>query len=291
MLTASGAVNTYANILLKEIEKLLGCDALTISGPMAYPLAGLVRDAVEALRDGTEGAERNKKLAVILTTYGGLAEATERMVAAIRHHYEEVVFVIPDLAMSAGTIFVMSGDDIMMDYYSVLGPIDPQVVREGRFVPALAYLTQYERLIQKSKDGELSLVEMALVDKLDLAELEAFTQAREHSTTLLVDWLARYKFKNWTKSETQGKDIDQQTRQERAKEIAIKLSKHDHWHSHGRGITMETLRRELNLRITDFGADEKLANAIHTYHGLVASHMDRERQSYFVHTRCSLQGG
>ena len=47
-------------------------------------------------------------------------EVTERMVNIIRHFYEEVVFIVPDVALSAGTIFVMSGDEIMMDYYSCL---------------------------------------------------------------------------------------------------------------------------------------------------------------------------
>jgi len=52
-----------------------------------------------------------------------------------------VDFLIPSHAMSAGTILAMSGDAIHMDYYSVLGPIDPQVEnQEGRLIPALGYL-------------------------------------------------------------------------------------------------------------------------------------------------------
>ena len=34
----------------------------------------------------------------------------------------------------------MSGDAIFMDYFSVLGPIDPQLPKGDTMVPALGYL-------------------------------------------------------------------------------------------------------------------------------------------------------
>ena len=41
-------------------------------------------------------------------TQGGTIEVVERMVNTIRHHYEDVSFIVLDKAMSAGTVFVMS---------------------------------------------------------------------------------------------------------------------------------------------------------------------------------------
>jgi ClpP class serine protease len=52
--------------------------------------------------------------------------------------------------MSAGTVLVMCGDNIYMDYFSVLGPIDPQVKRRSKgnvYVPALGYLEKYNELV------------------------------------------------------------------------------------------------------------------------------------------------
>jgi hypothetical protein len=40
-------------------------------------------------------------------------------------------------------------------------------------------------------------------------------------------------------------------REERADQIARKLNQHDRWQTHGRGISMRTLRDELNLKIDD----------------------------------------
>jgi len=47
---------------------------------------------------------------------------------------------------------------VMMDYASVLGPIDPQVVRDNQVVPAVGYLEQYDRFIAKSRVASLLLV-------------------------------------------------------------------------------------------------------------------------------------
>jgi ClpP class serine protease len=62
-----------------------------------------------------------------------------------------VVFLVPDVALSAGTILAMSGDAIMMDYFACLGPIDPQVEREGKLVPVLSCLEPYDRWVVKSQ--------------------------------------------------------------------------------------------------------------------------------------------
>ena len=116
---------------------------------------------------------------MIVETEGGYIEVADRIVDAIRHYYGEVEFFIPNYAMSAGTVLVMSGDAIHMDYYSVLGPIDPQVRRpgSGRMVPALGYLVQYKRLLEKSSKQPLSTAELTiLVECFDQAELYHYEQ-------------------------------------------------------------------------------------------------------------------
>lgn len=46
------------------------------------------------------------------------------------------------MAMSAGTIFCLSGDDLIMDERAFFGPIDPQVPsKNGRYVPAQSITT------------------------------------------------------------------------------------------------------------------------------------------------------
>jgi ClpP class serine protease len=124
---------------LIDIQASLERDGIAIYGPIVSGLDVSVRDALEAI----EVRNSARRIAVILDTPGGTVEVVERMVDTIRSFYDDVAFLIPDRAMSAGTIFAMSGDSIHMDYFSRLGPIDPQLFKEDRFVPALSYLIQY----------------------------------------------------------------------------------------------------------------------------------------------------
>ena len=65
-------------------------------------------------------------------------KSCEQNITIFKHFYSEVNFIVPNFAYSAGTIFCMSGDNIYMNYYNALGPVDPQVQnRDGKLVAAL----------------------------------------------------------------------------------------------------------------------------------------------------------
>jgi membrane-bound ClpP family serine protease len=125
--------------LLKIAEQFCSdgpCDIMSFTGPLFNGVDNLVRSAIERLKDESTCS----RLIVVLTTPGGYIEPVRRIVDTMRTHYPTVVdFVIPDYAYSAGTILAMSGNSIHMDYYSRLGPIDPQEEVKGsrKLVPAL----------------------------------------------------------------------------------------------------------------------------------------------------------
>ena len=267
------------NAHLDKLEDILNADVLTIFSPIMTGLEKIVKDAVELFQN------RRTRVAIILDTLGGTAEVVERMVGVIRHHYDEVDFLIPDRAMSAGTIFTMAGDRIFMSYFSGLGPIDPQVEKDGKFVPALGYLTQYERLCKKSENQELNPAELRFLEKLDLVELYEFEQARELSHELLTNWLSTYKFKDWHTHSSTGEPVTDEEKVQRAKDVAAVLSNHERWHSHARTISRDTLRSELRLEIENFEDIPEFLAAIDEYVGLINDYVRRERLLMFVHTR------
>ena len=275
--TTQDSAREWANVRLAAIEQMLNADGLTIISPMQLGVEHRVKIAVEARE------ERRPSLVVILDTPGGIVEVVERIVRVLRYHYEEVRFIIPDRAMSAGTVLAMSGDDILMDYHSCLGPIDPQLELDDRLVPALSYLSQYESLIEKSRNETLSTAELVLLQKLDLAELHQFELARDLSIALLKRWLTRYKFKDWVVTETRGEPVTEAMKEERAAWIALQLNDHERWLTHGRGIDMQTLRDELKLKITDFGDDPDLKTAVWDYFWFLRDHMARNGLVSFVH--------
>ncbi len=264
---------------LCKIEDRRNEDLLAIISPIYSGLDERIRIGIESLEP------RRGCLLVILNTQGGLIEVVERCVKTIRHHYSEVKFLVPDVAMSAGTIFVMSGDAILMDYYSCLGPIDPQVLNaDRRWVPATSYISQFDKLCEKSQTQSLSQAEIILLSKLDLAELQTYRQQAELSTDLIKEWLANYKFKDWKTTECQGLVVTPEMRKGRAEEIANKLNNHELWKSHSRGIGMDTLTEDLNLRITDYSADPTFHQEVRQYFSCLMDFMASQGMDTIVHT-------
>jgi hypothetical protein len=259
------------------LEDKFSSDVLSLIGPIHFGIEKVVREVVE----GRE--HKRHKLLVLVETDGGYIEVTQRIADTIRHHYRQVEFVI---AMSAGTVLVMSGDAIWMDYYSVLGPIDPQVSRPGgSMVPALGYLLHYDRLIKRAEQKLITSAEVIyLVANFNPAELYLYEQASDLSIALLKEWLVKYKFKNWTRTETHGKKVTNSMRARRAEKVARVLQDTRRWNSHGRGISMEVLRREVNLKIDDFSENLELLQAIRKYYRLLIDYMTNLGDTSVIHS-------
>lgn len=279
---SNNIIEDQLRIRAEALEAAAKADVLTYLGPMYPPADDEIKDAIESIDN------RRSKLIVLLETGGGYVTVAERSARIFHHHYGRVEFVVPTYAMSAGTVLVMSGDSIWMDYASTLGPIDPQVrKRDQQYVPALGYLEQYARLIDKSAKGTLTTAELAyLIQNFDPAELYQYEQERDLSIALLEEWLVKYKFKKWAVTETSKTPVTKKMRVDRANEIARKLNDTKLWHSHGRGIPMEVLRRDLKLQIDDFGTNPSLAQPVHDYFRLLQDY--QMRRAHFltvIHTR------
>lgn len=283
---AHATIKELLNKKLLELEAQLNSDIFCYYGTI---VDGIENDILGFIEDLTNDAGKRGKLAVILTTPGGSAFAVERYVNIFRHHYNIVDFVVPDYAYSSGTIFCMSGDNIYMDYFSVLGPIDPQVQnKEGKWVAALGYLDKVNEAIIKSRNGELTEAEFLWTKDLDLAELRSYEQAKELTNDLLKKWLVQYKFKNWdthqTTSNLIGQPVTADQKAARAEEIANKLNDNTIWKSHGRPINIEAIKK-IGLKIEDYSEDNTLRDLIRGYYQLLNDYVGSNKLPIFVHTR------
>ena len=190
-------------------EELSG-DCLLVSSQLYPPLDDEFRVVLEEMT--RPESQKKSHLVVVVQTRGGIMETVERLVSVMRHHYKKVSFIIPNYAYSAGTVLVMSGDEIYMDYYSVLGPIDPQYRNhDGKVLPGIGYLSKFNTLINQingaDPDGPNDAkAELAfLVKNFDPAELFRIEQAVKHGETLITEWLSKYKFRDWKKTDDSKK--------------------------------------------------------------------------------------
>tara|TARA_R110002049_G_scaffold101964_3_gene247255 strand:+ start:17813 stop:18688 length:876 start_codon:yes stop_codon:yes gene_type:complete len=281
------SVKTILKEKLDELSVLLDADIFTYWGQI---IDGNEKEILRIIESLAKDPHKKDKLFVVLTTGGGSAIAVERYVNMLRHHYEVVNFIVPDYAFSAGTIFCMSGDDIYMDYFSVLGPIDPQVKnKEGNWVAALGYLDKVNELIAKAKANDLTQAEFIILKDFDLAELKGYEQAKELTISLLKKWLVKYKFKNWaihaTNPALKGKVVTDAEKETRAGEIADMLSDNNLWKSHGRPINIEILEKDLRLKIIDYSGNDDFRDLVREYYDLLSDYVVSSNLPIFVQTK------
>jgi len=197
-----------------------------------------------------------KEIDIVLVTPGGFANQVAKFVNTLRPRFDKVSFILLSQSMSAGTIFALSGDEIIMRSESQIGPIDPQVRNSnGEFIPAQAL----RRLIDEIKDrGEECMRKKLPVPWTDLQilknvevmkELGNAISGSDYAIKLAEEYLNSYKFKTWMKRSSDGTDVTPEFKRQRSKEIASLLCDHSVWKSHGHAISREEAWNVCKLKI------------------------------------------
>jgi hypothetical protein len=210
---------------------------------------------------------RNKKdfnkIDFYIETPGGSGEAAEEIVKLLRSKFDNVSFIVSGEAKSAGTIIVLSGDEILMTETGSLGPIDAQV-RIGRSViSAYDYMEWVDGKRKEANErGMLNPFDATMIAQITPGELGNVFHALEYAKDLVVDWLAKYKFKNWNLTETRKIPVTDDDKKERAQEIAKEFTNHSKWRMHGRSIKIKDLE-EIGLKIIKIDEEQELADIIY----------------------------
>jgi ClpP class serine protease len=71
---------------------------------------------------------KDRPIDLIVHTPGGLVLAAMQIARAVEAHPAKVAVIVPVYAMSGGTLIALAADEIVLGEFSVLGPIDPQIV-------------------------------------------------------------------------------------------------------------------------------------------------------------------
>ena len=191
---------------------------------------------------------------ILIVTPGGFAHQVARFVDIARRRFPEVDFMVPHLAMSAGTIWLLSGNNVWMDERAFIGPIDPQVMgKNGQFLPFQAIQLLVDE-IQKRGQNQLkngqqpNWTDIHILTCMDPKELGSSISASNYSIQLASSYLEKYKFRDWT-NHSDGTAVTPDEKRDRALEIAKLLCAHEHWKAHSHGISREVAWQELKLKI------------------------------------------
>lgn len=221
----------------------------------------LVQDDFYAIQDILRESNR-KTIDFYIETPGGSGEAAEEIARFLRKKFAEVNFVIAGEAKSAGTILVLSGDNIFMTETGSLGPIDAQVKIGRSVVSAHDYKAWVdEKKAEAVQNKSLNPFDAVMVAQISPGEIYGVINSLEFAKDLVKEWLEKYKFKNWTVTQTQKLAVTPEMRKQRANEVAEKLCDHTTWRTHGRSLKIEDLQDVLVIERLD--DDKKIADIVY----------------------------
>lgn len=250
--------------LIKQYNKIRGTFLVVYSSALTknLPQTSIGMDDFHTLHDMLRNTEIDK-LDVYLETPGGSGEAAEEIVRMLRKKANSVTFVISGEAKSAGTLMVLSGDEILMTESGSLGPIDAQVKIGRSSQSAYDYMDWIKTTKKEAeKNNKLNPVENTMVAQISPGELEGVNNALHFARDLVAEWLPKYMFKDLTVSEDGKTKITPRMKKEMAKKIVGKLINHKMWRSHGRSIKIKDLEK-IGLPIEKVDDDEDIKEIVY----------------------------
>ncbi len=195
--------------------------------------------------------DRSKGLDLILHTLGGSSSATESLVDYLRSMFDgNVRAIVPQIAMSAGTLICCACTSIIMGKQSSLGPIDPQF----NGVPAHGVKQEFEDALKAIKKDPASIpLWQAIVAKYNPTLIGECEKAIEWSNEMAKNWL-----------ET-GMLASDQDRDVKISTILKELGDHALTKAHDRHISINKAR-EMGLVVEAMEDNPRLQDAILSVH-------------------------
>ena len=196
------------------------------------------------------GLDFDKGLDSILHTPGGNVAATESLIYYLHEIFgNNIRAIVPQLAMSGGTMIACSCQEIIMGKQSSLGPIDPQF----NGIPAQAVIDEFIRAKEEIKldSSSIPLWQM-IISKYNPTFLDSCQKAIEWSEDILKNSLRNYMFENIDCEEVINSIMDI-------------LGSHSNTKAHDRHLSPKQCS-EMGLKISMMEDDDELQNLILTIH-------------------------
>ena len=195
--------------------------------------------------------DRSKGLDLILHTPGGGIAATQAIVNYLRSMFQrDIRAIVPQLAMSAGTMIALSCSSVLMGKQSSLGPIDPQFGG----IPADVVVAEFKRAMAEiTDDPQKAAVWSPILSRYTPSFLTQCEHACAWSRTFVIESLKKNMF-----HERQNADSVAQNVVDKLATAAVNKA-------HDRHISVDDVE-SLGITVTRMEADPSLQDAILTVH-------------------------
>lgn len=198
--------------------------------------------------------DRSKGLDLLMHTPGGDLAATESLVEYLHAKFEDIRVVVPQIAMSAGTMIACSANRILMGDQSSLGPIDPQI----NGLPAHGILEEFQQAAKEiAQDPARIPIWQPIIAKYHPTLIGECSKATHMSQEIVASWLATRMFGQLSRAKAKAK----------AKKIVDELGDHSVTKSHARHISQQKAKAlGLTVESLETPGNETLQEAVLTVH-------------------------
>lgn len=195
--------------------------------------------------------DRCKGLDLILHTPGGDTAATESIVDYLHRMFgNNIRAIIPQLAMSAGTMISCACKEIIMGKHSNLGPIDPQFGG----IPATGVIEEFNKAVEDAKNEPHSIpIWQTIISRYHPTFLGECEKAIVWSKDIVYEWLQSCMFEGDSQKE------------DKSQNIVNFLSDHSTQKSHSRHISIDQCK-SIGLKIVDLEDDPDLQDIVLSIH-------------------------
>jgi len=251
-----GPLDAVRRKYLKQLSRYTGRNTIAyysgwLSAQRLSPIHSISDEDKNAFMSAIKGSDRDRGLDLILHTPGGDAAATESIVDYLRKMFgTNIRAVVPQLAMSAGTMIACACSEVIMGKESNLGPIDPQF----NGIPANGVLKEFKQAVERiKKDPAEQPLWQAIIGKYHPTFLGACENAVKWSETIVTEWLRT------------GMLQDDDQAPATVQRIVHGLTDDEETFNHARHIHVEALE-DLGLKIKRLEDDDKLQDLVLTVH-------------------------
>lgn len=197
--------------------------------------------------------DRSRGLDLILHTPGGEMAATESLVDYLRSMFgTDIRAIVPQLAMSGGTMIACACKEIFMGKQSSLGPIDPHYGG----IPAHGIVEEFKRAKKEiSEDTSSSSIAVwqPIIAKYNPTLVGECEKAIDWSNEMTREWLQTGMFDS------------EQNSDDKINNIIKELGDHALTKSHARHLSIERCR-EIGLKVRALEEDDRLQEAVLSLH-------------------------
>lgn len=183
---------------IKKLNEKTGRNAIVYySGWLSSPRNlsdGIVDMDKNGFMEMCNGLNFDKGLDLILHTPGGDIAATESIIDYLNNIFDgDIRAIVPQIAMSGGTMISCSCKEILMGKQSSLGPVDPQL----NGFPAQGVTSEFEK-IMKDVDKHPSRIAVwaPIISKIDPSFLDSCYKSIEWANEILETALKNNMFKD-----------------------------------------------------------------------------------------------